>query len=543
MKFNPSTGFRIDGERSRTINVPHEIKTIAKTLAGAGYQAYLVGGCVRDLLLKELGLSRVEGPKDWDIATDAKPEETQKLFPESVYENQFGTVLVKLGPLIDADKRTDKHGHISVNQFTPLDNLSNGVGQRESAPLKVVEITTFRLEGKYTDKRHPDAVRFAKTIEEDLSRRDFTVNALALSVVEGMAGDIVDPYGGREDLKKKIIRAVGDPPRRFEEDALRLMRAVRFAVELGFAVEKVTAEAIHDHAGLLEVIAKERIRDELMRMLMAPRAAEGIVMLEDLGLLRFVLPELREGIGCAQNRHHTYTVFDHNVRALNYAVEKRYPLAVRLASLLHDAGKPRAKRGEGPDATFHGHEVAGARMAAKMLDRLRFPQALTEEVIHLIRCHMFYYNVGEVSAAGVRRFLARVGVENVDNILRVREADRIGSDVPKAFPYKLRHLLFMIEKVRHDPLHPKMLKVRGDDVMKLLGIPAGPRVGYILSVLLEEVIDDPKRNTAKYLEPRVTELGKLDDKGLAALARKARDKAEEFEAGVEEEMKQRHHVQ
>lgn len=486
-------------------NVPKEVKTIAKTLAKAGHQAYLVGGCVRDMFLGRT-------PKDWDIATDATPEILQKLFTESVYENQFGTVGVK------TNSRDEK--------------------------LKVVEVTTFRIEGCYTDQRHPDAVRFAKTIEEDLSRRDFTVNAMALEIsdLKIKLGGLVDPHGGVRDLKEKVIRTVGDSARRFEEDALRLMRAVRFAAELEFTLEKATAAAIHNHAGLLEVIAKERIRDELIKMLMAPRAAEGVITLEDLGLLRFVLPELRDGIGCAQNKHHIYTVFDHNVRALNYAAEKRYSLAVRMAALLHDVGKPRAKRGEGPEATFHGHEVVGARMAAKMLDRLRFPQAFTEEIMHLIRYHMFYYSVGEVSAAGVRRFLARVGVEHVDDILRVREADRIGSHVPKAFPYKLRHLLFMIEKVWHDPLHPKMLKVRGEDVMKLLSITPGPRVGYILAALLEEVLDDPKRNTKKYLEPRVKKLGVLDDRALAALARKAREKAEELESQVEAGMKARHHV-
>ena len=552
---------------------------IAKTLAGAGHQAYLVGGCVRDLLRGTVHGELVE-PKDWDIATDAVPEEVQGLFADSVYENEFGTVLVKLGPLINADKRTDKRGYIGVNQHA---------NRRESAPLKAVEVTTFRKDIGYTDKRHPDEVVFAKTIEEDLARRDFTVNAMAfnlnpkhearnpkqirnsnlsnskriglgnsnLDIVSNFEFRIsnftlVDPYGGVADIKSKIIRAVGDPSRRFEEDALRLIRAVRFAVELGFSarggpasgweIEKATAEAVRRHAGLLEAIAKERIRDEFLKMMMAPRAAEGVVMLEDLGLLRFIMPELRDGIGCAQNKHHHYTVFDHNVRALNYAVEKKYSLAVRLASLLHDVGKPRAKRGEGPNATFHGHEVAGARMAARALDRLRVPKELAEEVIHLIRYHMFYYNVDEVSAAGVRRFLARVGPEHVDNLLKVREADRIGSDVPKAFPYKLRHLLFMIEKVKHDPIHPKMLAVRGEDVMRLLGIPPGPRVGHILAVLLEEVMDEPKRNTKKHLEPRVAELGKLDDRGLEALARKARERAEEFETDVEEEMKKRHYV-
>ncbi|MGC9610860.1 MAG: HD domain-containing protein [Minisyncoccia bacterium] len=486
------------------VKIPKEIKGISKKLKDNGYQAYLVGGCVRDLFLKR-------APKDWDIATDAAPAEIQKIFPDSVYENDFGTVGVK----------TDS----------------------EDEKLKIVEITTFRLEGKYSDKRHPDEVKFAKKIEDDLARRDFTINALALSASEGMAEGIVDPFGGQRDLKNKIIRTVGDPNKRFEEDALRLLRAVRFSAELGFEIEPATLKAIKDQAGLLEVITKERIRDEFMKIIMVEGAAPGIILLEDAGLLKYIIPELREGIGCAQNKHHIYTVFDHNVRALNYAVEKKYSLEVRLASLFHDIGKPRSKRGEGPDATFHGHEVVGARMAVKLMDRLRFPKELALKVIHLIRYHMFYYNVGDVSEAGVRRFIARVGPENVGELLKVREADRIGSKVPKAFPYKLRHLLFMIEKVKHDPIHPKMLKVRGDDVMSLLNLKAGPKIGKILAVLLEEVLDDPKKNEKEYLENRVKDLGGLSEKVLIELAEKAKDKKDEFESGVEEGMKKKYFVE
>ena len=247
-------------------------------------------------------------------------------------------------------------------------------------------------------------------------------------------------------------------------------------------------------------------------------------------------------MGCAQNKHHIYTVFEHNVRALQYTADKNYPLPVRLAALLHDVGKPRTKRGEGSDSTFHNHEYVGAKMTAKILDRLRFGKDLVEQVTHLVRSHLFYYNVGEVTEAGVRRFLVRVGPENVDDLLKVREADRIGSGVPKAFPYKLRHLLFMIEKVKHDPIHPKMLAVRGDDVMKVLDIPPGPKIGAILNVLLEEVLDDPAKNTRENLEFRIKDLGRLDEKELEALAEKARGKKEEFESGIEADMKKKYYV-
>jgi len=231
------------------------------------------------------------------------------------------------------------------------------------------------------------------------------------------------------------------------------------------------------------------------------------------------------------------------LQPLNYAAEKGYSFEVRLASLLHDVGKPRSKRGEGEEATFHGHESIGAKMALTALDRLRFSKEIVEKVGHLIRYHMFYYNVGEVSAAGVRRFVRRVGPEHIDDLMRVREADRIGSKVPKAFPYKLRHLLFMIEKVKHDPIHPKMLALRGDGLMDMLSLPPGPRVGMILSILLEDVLDDPERNTRAYLEARAKELGALTDAALKERAEDARQRAEEAENEVESGMKTKYHVQ
>jgi tRNA nucleotidyltransferase (CCA-adding enzyme) len=483
------------------ISVPKEVRCIGDALVKGGYEAYLVGGCVRDLVLKR-------EPKDWDVTTSARPEEIQKIFPESVYENEFGTVGVKTGS--------------------------------EEGELKVVEVTTFRIEGKYTDKRHPDQVDFARTIEEDLNRRDFTVNALAFDL--GKKGEIVDFFDGIGDLKKKLVRAVGDPHRRFEEDALRLVRAVRFATELGFEIEKETADAIRDKAGLLEVIAKERIRDEFTKIIMASRAADGVVMLEDLGLLKFIMPELREGIGCGQNKHHIYTVFDHLLRSLNYAAEKNYSFVVRLAALLHDVGKPKTKAGDGINSTFYNHEAVGARMTLKILDRLRFSKEVVEKVTHLVRFHFFYYNVGEVTEAGVRRFLRRVGPENVGDLIKVREADRIGSGTPKAVPYKLRHLLFMIDKVKKDPIHPKMLKLNGEDVMKILKIEPGRKIGQILAILLEEVLDDKGKNEKKYLTKRTIELNEFSEKDLMQMAEKARDKKDEFEGGIEAEMKKRHFV-
>jgi len=484
-------------------DVPKEILAVAAELEHVGFQAYLVGGCVRDLLL---GYK----PKDWDVTTNASPEEIQQVFPDSVYENKFGTVGVK----------TDA----------------------ELSELKVVEVTTFRKEGRYTDKRHPDEIKFADRIEDDLSRRDFTVNALALNFSKGKFDRLVDRYGGEEDIKNEVIKTVGRAKDRFEEDALRLMRAVRLSTELNFRIDFETRRAIEEKAGLLEMIAKERIRDELVKILMAKRAVAGIILLEELDLLRYVIPELREGLGVSQNKHHIYSVFEHNVRSLDYTASKNYSLLIRLAALLHDVGKPQTKHGEGVDSTFYNHEMAGASMTLRILDRLRFPKSFTEKVVHLVRHHLFYYNVDEVTEAGVRRFLNRVGPENVEDLIKVREADRIGSGVPKAVPYKIRHLLFMVDKVKTDPVSPKMLKVDGGDIMKIASLDPSPKVGHILAILLEEILDDPENNSRDYLEKRIQDLGGLSEKKLQSMAEKARGVKQEFEMGVEEEIKKKHHV-
>jgi len=482
-------------------NIPKEVQTILTELEGHNFKAYLVGGCVRDLFLDRT-------PKDWDITTNALPDEVQKIFPDSVYENDFGTVGVKT--------------------------------RSENPKLALVEITTFRLEEKYSDFRHPDKIKFAKTVEEDLSRRDFTINAMALDI----KGDLVDPYEGKNDLSAKLVKAVGNPKERFEEDALRLMRAVRFAAELGFEIEKETEKAAKSLSKLLAIIARERVRDEFVKIIMSDKngPAWGVAMLENLGLLQYIVPELREGIDMGQNKHHIYTVWEHNLRALDYAAQNSYSLEVRLASLLHDVGKPRVKGGDGPDSTFYNHDSVGARMTLKIMDRLKFSRELTEKVAHLVRHHLFYYNVGEVTEAGVRRFLRRVGPENIDDLFKVREADRIGSGVPKAIPYKSRHLQFMIEKVKTDPISPKMLQVDGSRVMEVLKITPGPRVGWILSALLEEVLDNPEKNSREFLEEKIKDLNELKDSELKKISEAAKDKKDEFESGLEEDIKKKYYV-
>ena len=485
--------------------IPQYVSDIGAALGKAGFEAYLVGGCVRDLLLER-------NVNDWDIATNAMPDQVQKVFPDSVYENEFGTVGIKV-------------------RARPEDDVQD-----------VVQVTTYRIESRYSDQRHPDDVRFAKTLEEDISRRDFTINAMALDCTAGVSEDIIDLFGGQGDLKKKLIRSVGNPDERFGEDALRLMRCVRFAAQLGFAIEKETGDALVRNAALLSRIAQERIRDEFAKIVMCKNAASGLVMLEQYGLLAHIVPELREGISVAQNRHHIYGVWEHTVRTLDYAAQQGYSLEVRLAALFHDIAKPRTKSGEGEFATFYNHERVGARMAKKIMERLRFSGEIADRVEHLVRYHMFYYNVGEVSEAGVRRFINRVGIEYIDDLIKVREADRIGSGVPKAVPYKIRHLLFMIEKVRHDPISPRMLAVHGEDIMRILGITPGPRVGFVLAILLDEVLEDPGRNVAAYLEARIRELGALPDSALQKKAADAKARSMEFEQGVEQGMKEKYFV-
>lgn len=487
------------------MEIPIEVKNIIEKLKKNGFEAFVVGGCVRDFL-------RGVEPEDWDVTTNAKPQDIMKIFPDSFYENRFLTVTV--------------------------------LTKSKNPKLKEIEITTYRKEAKYTDKRHPDEVKFAKTLEEDLKRRDFTINAMALEVENGQVKKVIDLFWGEKDLKEKIIRAVGNPKERFSEDALRMMRAVRFWVTLGenWKIEEKTKEAIKENAIWISAISKERIRDELLKIVMSERAAEGIEILRELGLLKYIIPELEEGYKVTQNKHHIYDCYEHYLRSLDFAAKKGFNKYVRLAALFHDIGKPRTKRGEGPDATFYGHEIVGAKMTAQILNRLRFPKKEIEKIVKLVRYHLFYYNPGEVGEASVRRLLRKVGKENIEELIQVRMADRIGSGVPKAEPYKLRHLRYMIEKVSRDPISVKTLKVNGEDVMEILKIPSGPKVGQILSILLEKVIDDPKMNEKEILKKEIEKLGKLENEKLKELATIARKKIEEIEQKRDEMTKRKYWV-
>ncbi|MCD6550259.1 HD domain-containing protein [bacterium] len=485
------------------MEIPKEVKSIIVKLKSNKFEAYLVGGCVRDLLRKV-------DPKDWDIATNAKPNQILGIFPKSYIDNKFGTVTVLTG------------------------------SAQES--LEKIEITPYRIDEKYTDKRHPDKIRWANTIEEDLARRDFTINAMAAEIGEKEIVRIIDPFSGERDLKKKIIRAVGNPEDRFSEDALRMMRAVRFATLFGFDIEKRTASAIKKNASWLQAISKERIRDEFMKIIMSENAADGIELLRVLGLLKYIIPELEEGWGVTQNKHHIYDVYEHSLRSLDYAAKRGFNKYVRLAALLHDVAKPRVKKGEGPDATFYNHEIVGAKMVCQILGRLRFPKKDIEKIAKLVRYHLFYYNVGEVGESSVRRLLRRVGRENIEELIQVRMCDRIGSGCPKAEPYKLRHLRYVIEKVSQDPISVKMLKVSGEDVMRILEIGPGPRVGEVLDILLGMVLEDPLKNKKEILEEEIKKLKDLPSEKIKQLALKARKEREKIEVKRDEMTKKKYWV-
>ena len=489
--------------------IPEQIKFVLKKLQAAGFEAYAVGGCVRDLLLGKK-------PKDWDIATNALPEQVQRVFPDSFYANKFGTVTIK-------------------------------ISEAQDETLKEIEVTTYRVDAKYTDKRHPDSVSFTGNLPDDLARRDFTINAMAAEIEKEKEKNkkdnakfkIIDPFGGQDDLGKKLICAVGNPDERFGEDALRILRAVRLVVELSFTIEMQTAKAIQKNAAWLQAIAKERIKEELERIIMSEKPAEGIQLLQELGLLVFVIPELSKGVGIAQNRHHIYTIFEHSVLSLKFAAQKKYSLIVRLAALLHDVAKPQAKRGEGADATFYNHDILGAKFAAQILERLHFPKEIIERVANLIRNHMFVYDVGAVTEAGVRRLLRRAGPENMADLIALRVADRLGSGVPKAQPYRLRHFQYMVEKVQHDAISVKMLKINGSDIMEILDVDPGPKIGAILDVLLAEAIEEPEKNEKDYLQKRVKELGKLD---LTKLREMAKERIEEKKEEEDKIIKDRYWV-
>jgi putative nucleotidyltransferase with HDIG domain len=424
-------------------------------------EIYLVGGAVRDLLLGKI-------PLDCDFTTNALPEEIQKILPDSFYDNIFGTV----GLIIETDKVSEKY-----------------------------EITTFRGEQGYSDNRRPDNVWWGKSLEDDLKRRDFTINAMALRYAQGKL-ELIDLYEGQKDLENKLIRAVGNPIERFSEDALRMLRTIRFSSQLGFLIEENTFSAIKEKSKLLENISKERIKDELFKILKSNYPTEGIVLLYNCRLLDYIIPELIKGYGLKQAKHHIYDVWNHSLMSLKNCPSKD-PL-VRLAALIHDIGKPIVARGEGENRTFYNHEVIGASIARNLAKRLKFSKKESERLITLVRWHQFTVDERQTDSA-IRRFIRNVGKENISDMLDVRTGDRLGGGA-KETSWRLEEYKKRIAEVQVQPFSVNDLKVNGNDVMEILKIKPGPKIGEILSELFNEVENQKLENEREALLKKIKKI-------------------------------------
>lgn len=483
--------------------IPPEVLHATGALERGGFEAYIVGGCLRDLLLGRK-------PKDWDITTNAAPEQIQGLFENTYYTNEFGTVGI-------------------VNEGA------------EDETVKVIEATPYRTEGEYTDARRPESVEWAKTVDEDLKRRDFTINAFAY---RPETGEFLDRFEGEKDLTAGHIRAVGDPHERFGEDALRILRAVRLSAELDFSIEPGTREAMAAQAGQLGKISKERIRDEFVRILNSNKPMKALILAQGLGILSFIAPELEQGIGVEQNQAHKYDVFEHNLRSLQHAADKDWQFHVRLAALFHDIGKPKSRRwsDEKKDWTFHGHDVVGGKMTKKILQDLKFSRETVDLVSNMVRWHMFFSDPDKVTLSAVRRLIRNVGRENIEQMIELRICDRIGTGRPKEQPFRLRKYHSMIAQALRDPISVGMLEIDGSRIMEVSREKPGPRLGWMLHALLEEVLDDPEKNTRDYLEKRVGEFAQMPDEELRKLGEAGKERKEEAEEENVKEIRKQYFV-
>lgn len=468
-----------------TIHLPNYIQKVARILIKEGYECYLVGGAVRDIVLGRK-------PHDYDLATNALPDEMLNMFPKSISTGaKFGTVIVLV---------QDEHGETYE-----------------------VETTTFRSEAGYIDGRWPSSVKFVDEIDQDLGRRDFTFNAMAIDLSkldlddgkEEKEVEIYDPFDGIGDIKKKVVRAVGTPLERFKEDGLRSFKACRMAAQFGFTIEEQTLEAIKESRAVAENISMERIRDEFMKMLLnSPKPSVGIELMRETGLLQIFMPELTEGVGVEQKLFHADDVYYHAIKTCDAAED-----SVKLAALLHDIAKPRTDMGNGH---FYGHDRMGADMAEQIMKRMKFPKSEIERTKKLIANHMFYYphieegmsdeekeniEMHRWSDSAVRRFIQRVGEENIDDLFKLRMADAQSNPYTSFKPEEITILQKRISDVRHQDMALKVtdLNITGKD-LEQLGVGKGPKMGEILRELLERVLDDPLLNTKEKLSEIVKEI-------------------------------------
>ena len=434
------------------------LKKIASIFNNNGKQAYLVGGAVRDMI-------RGKDIHDWDLATDALPQEV------AGFVRRAGGKVIPTGI---------KHGTVTV------------LYKKHSA-----EVTTFRTESDYSDGRRPDNVRFSNDINEDLSRRDFTMNAIALRLPDG---EIVDPFNGADDIKAGIIRCVGNAGERFNEDGLRPLRAIRFSAQLGFEIDKTTLDAIPGALSVSANVSWERVRDELDKILASPVPSRGFLLMEKTGLLELFLKELADCRGIEQKGFHKFDVLEHSFLSCDYSARKNYSHEVRLAALFHDVGKPSVRKmDESGVWTFYRHEEIGASMCHKILRRLRYSSEVIDGVCHLVKEHMFHYTE-DWSDAAVRRFIARVGESALKDLYCLRRADAFGLAGKETEPMNLTELSDKVEKVlaQEHAFTIKDLAVSGNDLMTI-GIESGKTMGIILKELLETVLDDPAQNTKEKL--------------------------------------------
>lgn len=442
------------------IQLPKSVLEILNKFDKEGYEIYVVGGAVRDILMGKIA-------HDWDFTTNAKPEEILKVIPDGFYDNQFGTV------------------GLSVPDF--------------GEPF---EITTFRTEQGYSDSRHPDKISWGKTLEEDVSRRDFTINALAIN----SKFEIIDLFDGQKDIKNKTIKAVGNPDERFSEDALRMMRAVRIATELGFSIEDKTFEAIKKNVPIINKIAKERIKEELFKIISSPNPYQGMLTFRKSGLMTEILPELEKCFGVEQKspgRHHIYDVGNHLLMSLKNC--KSTDTITRFATLIHDIGKPQTyKKLDTGVITFYNHEMVSTRIAENIADRLKFSKKDKEKFIILVRWHQFTVDERQTDSA-IRRILRNVGKENMEDMLSLRVADRLGGGATET-SWRLEEFKKRLIEVQKQPFSIKDLKINGNDVMKELNIKPSPKVGQILEELFNQVVENKIKNDRESLLERLKSL-------------------------------------
>ncbi len=447
-----------------------------------GAEVFVVGGKVRDTLLER-------ACNDYDFVVRGMNAETLQSF-------------------------LNKHGEVNVvgKSFGVFIFVPKG------SDIAGIEIALPRTETSFNTGGYHDFEVTADPslpIERDLERRDFTINAMAFNIA---TGELIDPFDGQGDLERRLIRAVGDAATRFGEDYTRMMRGVRFAAQLDFTIEPDTLAALTAHAQHILETPVERTQQELNKLLVSGNVEHGFAYLEQTGLLHHILPEIAENIGVEQGKAHIYTVYTHLVKAAQFASSKGYPLELVMAALFHDCGKKRTREIINGVDTYYQHEYVGEVMTRQALNRLKYPKATVQKVSHLVRNHMFYYTMGEVSDAGVRRLIAKVGPEHINDLIRLRMADRKGMGRPKAKPFKLQELERRITILQTDPISVNMLAIDGDEMMELLQIGPSIRLKYLKQALLAEVLEDPGKNTNEYLRQRVQELHSLSDDELQELS-------------------------